>query len=143
MHHPWLGTLPQSGCTGAWVLVIGSSGGGGRRRRRRSPPHHGSHRPHWRASDTPDGEDLHRSTGPTLRTAGVTDHHHAANLVDTVSSHASTIGASIDQSRPVGPQYVARSVESMRQPCAPMVHPLHRPNQQRPRARVLGLDDRS
>jgi hypothetical protein len=31
---PRLGTLPQPGCTGAWVLVIGSSRGGRGRRRR-------------------------------------------------------------------------------------------------------------
>jgi hypothetical protein len=55
-----------------------------RRRRRRRSPHHGSHRPCGGVGDTPDGANLHRSTGPTPRTAGATDRHDAANLVDTL-----------------------------------------------------------
>jgi hypothetical protein len=87
--------VPQPGCIGAWVLVIGSLGGGGGRRRRQSLPHHGGHRPRWGAGDTPDNMHLHRSTGPTPRTAGATDCHHAANLADVVPCRATTASTSL------------------------------------------------
>jgi hypothetical protein len=122
--HPRLGVVPQSGCIGPWAFVIGPSGGGGRRRGRRAS-HHGGHRPRRGVDDTPDNAHLHRSTGPTPRTAGATDRHHTTEIIDYVPSRAST---------------TARSVESVRQPGAPAVHPLRCPIRQRSCARVLGLD---
>jgi hypothetical protein len=126
--HPRLGGLPQSGCTGTQAFVIEPSGGGGGRRRRRCSPHHGSHRPHWSIGAMSDGADLHRSTGPTLRTTDAMDRHYAANLADTVPCHTSTAGTSFKQRRPFGHRYAARSKEYVRQLATPLVHPLLPPH---------------
>jgi hypothetical protein len=132
--------MPQPGCTSAQVLIIGSTEGGGRRRRRRRAPSDlGGHRPYTSAVDSPDDEDLHRSTGPILRIARAED-HHAAHLVDTFPCRASVIGTSINRSHPVGLWYATRSIEFVQQSGARAIRPLCRSNRQRPRTRVMGLD---
>jgi hypothetical protein len=75
------------------------------------------------AGDLPDGTHLHRSTGSTPRATRATDRNHTAD-----PSHASvaTTDASITRSRPIRLWYASGSVECMRQPGAPVVHPLHR-----------------
>jgi hypothetical protein len=50
----------------------------------------GGRQPRWAAGNTPDYADLHRSKGPTPRTADTMDRHHAAKLADPFPRRART-----------------------------------------------------
>jgi hypothetical protein len=57
----------------------------------------------WAADDTSDCVDLHRSKGPTPRTAGTTDFHHAAKLINSFPRCTRTAaGASFKRGQPFG-----------------------------------------
>jgi hypothetical protein len=64
-----------------------------------------AHQPCPSAFDPPDGEEDHRSKGPTPTIDHAKD-HHAARLIVTFPHRASGAGATINRSRPVGLQYV-------------------------------------
>jgi hypothetical protein len=141
VHHPWLG-LSQPDCIGPRALIIEPSGGGKRRRSRRVP-HHGSHRPCWGTSDLQDGVHHHWSKGPTPRTTGASDRAVPTAFTDLAVPSCTTSAAtdaSIHQSRPVELRYATGSIESVRQPSAPVIRTLRRPIWQRPCTRVLELN---
>jgi hypothetical protein len=105
---------------------------------------HGSHRSRWGAGGLSDGAHHHWPKGLTPRTTGALDKAITAAFTDLIdpccTSTTAAVGAPIHQSRPVGLWYAAGSMESVRQPGTPVVHPLRCPIRQRSCVRVLGLD---
>jgi hypothetical protein len=88
--------LAPTGCTGAWSSSSCHQG------EEEGEEDDGRHIT-MVISAMPDGTCLHRSTGPTPRTAGTTDRHHAANLIDPAPCHVSTAtSTSFKRSRSFG-----------------------------------------
>jgi hypothetical protein len=99
-------------------------------------------RPIPRVVDSSDGEEDRRPIRLIPRTT-CAENHHVARLADTLPCRATSIGATTKRSRSVGIQYAVRSKESVWQPHHPVAGSLRHANRQRPRTRVLGLNDRA
>jgi hypothetical protein len=82
----------------------------------------------------------HWSKGPTPRTNGTSDRPFTTVFADPSCTTTGVTGASISRSQLIGLRYAAGSVESVRQPGAPVVRLLCHLVWQRPCAQVLGLN---